>query len=172
MTVPRDLIRCDLDLVYPPLVRLGLTVLSRCLDRGARYYWASGFRSWGDQHQLRLRYLNGGARAAPAGLSAHNYGLAADFTFDWDPVRPGLQPRWGDGDYDILGEEAERVGLVWGKSFGDRPHLNWPKFVSGKELSALRGVWKTSVEILPLMTLKTDIWPIVQKASPLGDTAL
>lgn len=66
-----------------------------------------------------------GPRAAPAGRSAHNFGLAVDVALDGDP-KPGLQMLW----------DTKHAGWLWlktksilhprlknGWSFGDWPHL-------------------------------------------------
>lgn len=144
--MPAELVkRINLDLLYPPFFERLLNVLAACRARGSDYYVTFGFRSWAEQHQLRALYLAGkGGKAAPAGLSAHNYGIAVDLAPDGDLKRPGLQPVWTDAAYVVLGEEVKRVGLVWGASFGDKPHVQWPGFVNGKELSVLNDMWKVA----------------------------
>lgn len=144
--MPTELVkRVNLDLIYPPLLEDVLEVLAACRKRGADYYAIFGYRSWAEQHQLRQRYLNGtGGRAAPAGYSAHNYGLAFDFARDGDPAKAGLQPVWNAKDYDVLGDEAQKRGLVWGASFNDRPHVQIAKYVSGGQLEPLRKVWNAT----------------------------
>jgi peptidoglycan L-alanyl-D-glutamate endopeptidase CwlK len=75
---------------------------------------------------------------APAGLSAHNYGLGVDF------VRMvGVTPSWHEGDYATLGEEAAKVGLEWGGHWRepDRPHVQWPGYVTTQQLLPLRKVY-------------------------------
>lgn len=77
-----------------------------------------------------------GPRAAPPGVSRHNFWLAADFTFDLEPAKRGLQPDWKAPEYLILGEEMQRLGLVWGGDWNgngkrergedDMPHVEWP----------------------------------------------
>ena len=140
--MPTELVRrVNLDLLFPPFVEKLLAALAACQTRGQDYYAISGFRPWDEQARLWAKFQAGGPRAAPAGLSAHNYGLAVDLAPDGDPNKAGLQPDWSDAKYTILGEEAQKAGLVWGASFNDKPHVQWPGFVSGVELGALKTVW-------------------------------
>jgi len=130
--------RVDLDRVYLPFVAVALEVVARCEARGASYVATFGFRSVEEQAELRRFFLAGkGGKAAPAGLSAHCYGLAFDFVRDGD-AKPGVQPDWRLPAYRVLGEETVKAGLVWGGSFGDAPHIQWPGYVSGPQLAALR----------------------------------
>jgi peptidoglycan LD-endopeptidase CwlK len=141
--VPADLIRIDLDKCYGPFVERALEMLARCRDRGADYFVTYGYRSWAESDKLHALWLEGlGGRAAPGGFSAHNYGLAWDLTRDADTKKKGLQPTWDSKAYDVLGEEAKRAGLVWGASFNDKPHVQWPGYVSAKQLGPLRSLWR------------------------------
>lgn len=141
--VPVDLIRVDLDRLYLPFVHRLLDVLAACRARGADYYVISGYRSLEEQDLL---YAQGRTMAghvvthARGGSSPHNYGLAADLTRDGRLDRKGLQPDWDAESYAILGEEAERVGLVWGGRWvrPDRPHVQWPGYVTSEQLHTLR----------------------------------
>jgi peptidoglycan L-alanyl-D-glutamate endopeptidase CwlK len=157
--------RVDIGLLYPPFLERLIEATGRAADRGAQYWWVRGFATWAEQHQLRQKFLNGtGGRAAPAGLSAHNYGLGSDFTFDADNDAPGLQPSWKDSQYEALGEEVTRAGLVWGASFKDRPHVNWPGFVSAKELAPLQGIWQaTSGTVVDRLRA---VWSYVDSHTP------
>lgn len=87
----------------------------------------SGFRSLVEQRVLWDKYQAGGARAAPPGKSAHNFGLAVDVALDGDPDRPGLQPDWkpdpGDGWYWLRDAIRPHPRLHHGSSFGDWPHI-------------------------------------------------
>jgi len=89
----------------------------------------SGYRSMLDQWDLRQKYLNGGALAAAPGSSYHNYMLAGDVA---------ILNKDGSFNYNIsdkVGKEGERVGLTWGKSFGDSPHF---QNSTGTSISALK----------------------------------
>ncbi len=134
--------RIDLDLCYLPFVEKAIAVLAACRKRGQDYMPTFGYRSFGAQLTLHKTYLAGnGGKAAPAGLSAHNYGLAWDLCADLDRDQGGLQPAWNAKYYLILGEETEKAGLVWGGRFNDSPHIQWPGFVSGAQLRTLRKIW-------------------------------
>lgn len=98
------------------------------------WYVTEGFRSLERSAQLYAAYLKGGPRAAPAGKSAHNFGLAIDVSLDGDPSKPGNQPTWN----------TKMAGWVWlkersiphprlrnGWSFNDWPHIErykWQQF--------------------------------------------
>ena len=134
-----DLIkRIDLDLLYAPLRDTVLDCLAACRRRGFDYYVTEGHRTYGRSHVLHQAFLEGiGPRAAPGGRSAHNFGLAVDLVLDVDVKKRGLQPSWTAEAFDVAGEEATRLGLDWGKRFGDMPHVGWRGFVSAAELRPL-----------------------------------
>lgn len=68
-------------------------------------WWVTyGYRSLDEQAVLHAKYLAGGPRAAPAGRSAHNFGLAVDVVLD-DP-KPGFQPLW----------DTQLAGWLWLKA--------------------------------------------------------
>ncbi len=130
---------------YPEFLDRLLEMKAKAAERGAHYYSLYGYRSLAQQADLRKKYLAGtGGKAAPAGLSGHNYGLADDSCADDNPA-PGLQPTWDPKKYETLGEEAARVGLIWGASFGDRPHVQWPHYISGAQLEPLYKLWNTYI---------------------------
>lgn len=157
--------RVDLSHIYPPFLERVLVVLARCEARGASYFAVEGFRTYSRSLALQLEHLKGGPRAAAAGKSAHNFGLAFDFAFDAEPQVPGLQPRWAPGDYSILGEEAQRVGLVWGGTFNDSPHVQWPGFVAASELYPLDSAWRASTS-LPVLQRLAVVWDYVSSYGP------
>lgn len=156
--------KIDLDLFYPPFLERLLVLKARCLARGARYLCTYGYRSWGESHQLYLDHLKGGPKAAPAGLSAHNYGLASDEALVIQET-PKRVCRWGEKDFDILGEEAEKLGLVWGGRFKDKPHVNWPGFTSGAELQPLLKIWSSNNN-LPIPERLRKVWDYVDLNGP------
>jgi peptidoglycan L-alanyl-D-glutamate endopeptidase CwlK len=157
--------KIDLDLFYPPYLERLLALKARCIQRGAKYITTYGYRTWGESHQLHLEHLKGGPRAAPAGLSAHNYGLASDEALILSGsgakrVTSAKQP-----DLVILVEEAEALGLVSGKNFKDWPHLNWPGFTSGAELQPLLKIWRGNQDLtLPKRLRK--VWDFVDQFGP------
>jgi hypothetical protein len=89
------------------------------------WYVLSGWRSTAEQAQLWAIYQAGGPRAAPAGRSAHEYGLAIDVVLD-SSDRPGLQPSWvtnAAGWQWLAAQVTDHPTLVHGRTFGDWPHL-------------------------------------------------
>jgi peptidoglycan LD-endopeptidase CwlK len=135
----RNFTRVDLGRVYLPLAAVAFEVVARCEARGAGYIATFGSRSLEEQAELYRLYREGkGGKAAPAGLSAHNYGLAFDFCRDGDRSKPGLQPDWRGAAFKELGEESQRAGLVWGGAFADAPHVQWPGYVNATSLASLR----------------------------------
>lgn len=129
--------------LYPPFLARVVRMLNGCLGRSppASYVATLGFRTFEHQDRLWRIHKAGGPRAAPPGLSAHNYGIGIDFARDGDLERAGLQPVWHSRDYTALGEEAKRAGLGWGGKFGDRPHVEMLGFSSAEELAPLLALW-------------------------------
>lgn len=156
--------KLDLRLYYPPFLEALIRVKQRCLDRGAAYVSYFGFRSMGESHRLRMLYLSGkGPRAAPAGRSAHNFGLGDDSALDGDRTTPGLQADWATKRYLILKEEAEREGLHCGAAYDDHGHLSWPGW-EGKKLDKLMPVWNAS-KAPTLIPRLEEVWSYVRKHS-------
>lgn len=157
--------RIDLDLLYTPFLERLLEAKARARARGVDYYSLEGYRTYGRSHFLYGQWLSGkGGRAAPAGASSHNFGLATDECRDIDLTKPGLQPRWKDADYDILGEEVQRLGLHWGAGYGDRPHVSWPGFVSRAQLAPLDKIYRHTEGDLAVKL--QAVWLHVTKNSP------
>jgi peptidoglycan LD-endopeptidase CwlK len=106
------------------------------------WYVTEAFRSLERSDELYAAYksfLDGkgppAPRAAPAGRSAHNFGLAIDVALDSDSARPGLQADWmpneGDGWYWLRDTVKTHPRLHSGASFNDWPHIErfqWEKF--------------------------------------------
>jgi len=96
-----------------------------------------GYRTMRRSNDLFIAYrLQGGPRAAPGGLSPHNYGYAIDVALDGDPIKPGLQAIW-----DVKNPAWLRlVAAIWkhprlrsGRWYSDWPHierLNWKDYVA------------------------------------------
>jgi hypothetical protein len=98
------------------------------------WYVTYGFRTFNEQKELYKKYLAGGPKAAPPGLSPHEYGLAVDIVPDVDDTKPGLQPDWITSSTRWLWLFAKVLihpRLKSGKSFQDDDHverLNWKKY--------------------------------------------
>jgi peptidoglycan L-alanyl-D-glutamate endopeptidase CwlK len=134
--------RVFLGLYYPAFRAKVIAAKTKLAEQGKFFWSIYGFRSFAEQAKLRDAYLNRkGGRAAPPGLSAHQYGLADDSCLDGDNIAPGLQPRWDAPGYADLGAELAKQGLVWGGGFGDMPHANFAGYVSGAELRPLMFRW-------------------------------
>jgi peptidoglycan LD-endopeptidase CwlK len=144
--VPRDLLlRVDWSLIYPPLREKMFDLAAACRARGADYFAISGYRSPEEQAKL---YFQG--RTTPGkivtnakpGFSAHQYGIAVDWCRDADLDRRGLQPDWSLAAYEILAEEAERLGLEaalrW-KRFREGPHVQLPLTSRNLSVPMLKG---------------------------------
>lgn len=162
--MPADLIRrgdgtfrIDLDWIFPPFLEKYLKLLDLCRQRGQLYYPTSGYRSFKEQSERNIAYVNYqlflkgqgpkvpfAGKAVAAGLSAHNYGIAIDTAPDKDPAKPGLQADYSQARYNVLIEACRELGLVNGVHFGDSPHVQEPQFVSGKQLAKLRAIFLTA----------------------------
>lgn len=148
--MPSDLVRVDLDALYPPFVELVLKLQANCRLRGADYYSVSGFRTPKEQLKLWQKGRNAaGAVVDPKKVvtnvkfGAHNAGVAVDFCFDGDRKIPKLQPSYKLEDYRILAEEAQDLGLEAGfywRSFKDGPHVQLPLEKHHITLTMLRGL--------------------------------
>jgi len=158
--------RVYLGAYYPKFRELLIDAKTRAAERGAFYWSTFGFRSIATQQALYTAYKAGtGGKAAPPGKSAHQYGLADDSTFDL-ALTPGLQPSWREADYNILGEELKRAGLVWGAGFGDRPHANYPAFVSGAQLLPLYRLWNNCPKGMTDDARLLEIWRYLDTLPP------
>jgi hypothetical protein len=98
------------------------------------WYVQMAFRSLEEQAELYARFKQGGPKAAPPGLSAHNYGLAIDIVLDRDDTMPGLQPTWDvqlPGWHWLFKALEFHPSLKSGVGFGDGGHIerrHWEAF--------------------------------------------
>ena len=149
--MPADLIRIDLDPLYPEFMDALLELLARCRARGSDYFLTGGFRTPEEQLELWKRGRNkAGAVVKPSEVvtrvkfSAHCVGIAADLTKDAKPMTKGLQPTWNRADYEVLAEEAEKLNLEAGhrwRNFPDSPHVQLPYEKKNLTLSMMRGLY-------------------------------
>lgn len=146
------LTRIDLTMINPDFLARIREMLAACRAAGADYWATSGHRSAAEQDAL---YAQG--RTKPGNVvtnsqgfqSAHNFGIAIDFTRDKDVAKAGLQPSWDAPDYDLLGKEAVACGLAWGGNFTklkDRPHVQVAGYVSASELEPLKQAYLAAAE--------------------------
>lgn len=130
--------RVDLLALYLPFRDRYLECLVACHERGFDYYAISGTRLDPEQDALfaigRTKTADGTwivdlkkiVTRAKAGESDHSFGVGADSSMDKDLDRAGLQPSWAFPDYQVLAEEARRLGLnalYWSTSFREGPHV-------------------------------------------------
>lgn len=123
--------RLDEKSIHPVLWAKAQQLVEACAARGYHYYAISGYRSVEEQNALfaQGRSTKGAiVTNARGGQSAHNFGLAIDFCKDADKTRGGLQPDWNAHEYEVLAEEAKKLGLEPGLywQFKDAPHVQLP----------------------------------------------
>lgn len=129
--------RINLDLLYPEFRDRCLDLLADAQDHGLTFVATEGFRSFERSQALYVTYKRGGPRAAPPGLSAHNYGMAIDvMAFD-----KNKQGTWLPEAYEPLRELCVKHKLAWGGLFKDMPHIGHPDFVTGAQLTPLAKLW-------------------------------
>lgn len=145
-----------MDLLYPPFLGALLDLQMECKLLGSPYKVYSGHRQFDEQRQLYYKYLDGGPKAAPPGLSAHNYGMAVDCAL----LLPDGKLSWLGEHYETLEKTAEKHGLVTGKAFGDRPHVQVPNYVTGTQLWPLKTVYNRTPGT-ELEKLKA-VWNVVE----------
>ncbi len=158
--MPSSLVRMlNLDYLYPPFLQELLNFLAECRMLGYEYKCYSGFRATDEQRKLYEAYLAGGAKAAPPGLSAHNYGLAIDCA----RLMPSGKVSWDKADYDMLLKVIGKHRLVSGASFGDLPHVQWPDYVSARQLLPLKQLYNATSgeELSRLKSVWTSLSPKV-----------
>lgn len=140
--MPKDLWKgsVNLDYLYPPFLEAVLNLQTECRMLGVDYKVYSGFRPHDEQRELYDKYLKGGPLAAPAGLSSHNYGLAVDCA----RLQANKLLSWTEDDYDVLLRTIPKHGLVSGASFKDLPHVQWPGYVSARQLLPLKVLFNST----------------------------
>ncbi len=100
----------------------------------ARWLITHGYRSWAEQDALHKIHLAGGPRAAPAGSSAHNYGLAIDVALDRDPKTTAWEMDWDARKADwqrLFAALKKHPRLQSGIHFADGAHIQryrWTRY--------------------------------------------
>lgn len=100
-------------------------------ETGIPIYLFCGYRSFEDQLKLwkiGRRGVDGERKVTNSlpGQSFHNYGLAADYVFDADLLKPQVQWSWDSKfPWDKIGIVSKRLGINWGGNFKsvDKPHI-------------------------------------------------
>lgn len=154
--MPASLVkRINLDFVYPTFLEKALEVLAACAARNATYIATSGYRSYSEQEQLWMQgRLRPGTIVTKAhgGQSSHNFGLAIDVA----RIMPDGKASWKAEDYSVYGEEIARLGLHWGITYKDAPHMSVTGLVSATELKPLDKIYQDA-KGEPLDKLK-QVW--------------
>lgn len=136
--MPSDLVsRIDLDYLEPAFLESLLNLLAEARGLGFEFFATEGFRSFERSRELYEKYRKGGPRAAPAGFSAHNYGLAVDLARRIGPKTVS----WKPADYEPLKDLCAKHDLAWGGDFKDWPHVSHTRFVNSRDLMVLRKAW-------------------------------
>ena len=140
--------RLDLSKIYPVFLLKICQTLYDCLEQDHIYIATSGFRSYKEQSLLYAQGRTAPGRIvtkAKAGQSAHNYGIAMDFSRDLDPRTPGLQPSWALKDMQNLIDTSVahnlNPGALW-VSFKDVPHVDLGIKRHGVTLSQLDAIYR------------------------------
>lgn len=170
-----NLHRLDLETLFPPFVAKLREALATLSETDTTYVATLGYRTPDEQARL---YFQGRTTAgaivtkARPWYSAHNYGIAVDFCRMLDDAVVSWEPQ----DFDALGEAVNAVGLVWGGDWKtpDRPHVQWPCFVTAEQLEPLRFVWRqaAAADASPLgavwayVTAHTDTQPMRVASQP------
>jgi peptidoglycan L-alanyl-D-glutamate endopeptidase CwlK len=111
----------------PVFMQRALLVFARMEARGYQMALLEGYRS--PERQDSLASIGPNVTRARAYQSQHQYGLALDAA----PVLNGRlviseRDPWAMQAYQVFGEEAEKLGLVWGGhwTFRDYGHIESP----------------------------------------------
>jgi peptidoglycan L-alanyl-D-glutamate endopeptidase CwlK len=124
--------RIDTLHLYQPFLERLNGLLNACAARGAIYVATGALRTYEQQDALYAqgRTKPGGiVTQAKGGQSLHNFAIAVDFCRHAGPSYQGhLIPDYRDEQYEILAQEAERLGLESGLrwKFKDSPHIQLP----------------------------------------------
>lgn len=148
----------DLDYLEPGFRDSVFLLLANCKAKGKKYLVTEGYRSWARSHALHGAFLGGGPRAAPAGFSAHNYGLAVDAYLILKPSPKRVVSMKAE-DFECLISEAKKLGLHCGMK-DDLPHVGHPQYVTAKDLKPLKAVWDANPTLDDLNRLKA-VWAVM-----------
>lgn len=137
------LVRINLDVLYPPFAQKLKDLTAELNAKGVNYWAISGERTVNEQNSLYAlgrtiknpdgydavkKPLGNVVTKAKGGQSFHNFAIAADFCYDKDINRAGLQPDYNIAKYSDLAKAATDIGLESGFywKFQDAPHLQLP----------------------------------------------
>jgi peptidoglycan L-alanyl-D-glutamate endopeptidase CwlK len=124
--------RIRTDHLYQPFCERLNALITACEARSCIYVATSGLRTYEEQEALyeRGRTLPGGiVTKARGGQSPHQFYCAVDFCKHAGSTYTGkLIPDYRNSQYEVLAQEAERLGLESGLrwKFKDSPHIQLP----------------------------------------------
>jgi len=152
--------RINCDYLNPDFLERLLNLLASASYEYRNYVCYFGYRSYKEQRMLYQAHQFGGPRAAPPGLSAHNYGFAVDVFYQ----TAGGKASWDEAFYMPLKELCADHKLAWGGDFKDWGHIGMPGYVSGAELKPLLKTWQALPHSSDLVKLQA-LW----KSLPQGN---
>ncbi len=114
----------NIETLHPKVRPLATALLIEAHNIGLNFVITSGSRTYEEQAVLRVKYINGGPKAARPGYSNHNFGLAFDVT-----EFRGPEPVWESPNYRKVGTIGKKLGLFWGGDWKggdtDEPHFEF-----------------------------------------------
>lgn len=128
-----------IDKLHPGLIPICNEFVRRCKDSGLNVLVTETFRTKSEQDEI---YAQGRTKPgniisnAPYPKSPHCWGVAFDFCRN---VK-GREYDDSDGFFAKCGAVGKSLGLTWGgdwKTFVDKPHLEWTKYMPGSSTSWL-----------------------------------
>lgn len=131
-----------------PQVRHDLSlILIECERAGVGIRYTQALRTFEYQNDLYQKYLKGGPKAAPPGLSYHEYGLAVDIclyhkdgSISYDMTEDMDKDKIKD--FEEVAKIFELYGWRWGKAFKDPDHFEKSFGYSVQGLKHLKSIGK------------------------------
>jgi peptidoglycan L-alanyl-D-glutamate endopeptidase CwlK len=168
--IAKNKVRLDDPHVHTVVRDRGYELIRRMYKKNIWIIFVQAFRSIEYQNQLysqgRFGHPGEIVTNAKGGSSAHNYGLALDYTIlladgrtiSWNDVRDGNHN--GLADWLEVAREAENLGFEWGGhwEFVDKPHIQMLFGLTIKQLIA----GKRPSNVIPMPAPK----PVVPKVNP------
>ena len=119
--------------LQPGFRKKAIELLKQARKQGIELRLITGVRGCDEQNSLYAQgrtVLGSIVTNARCGMSAHQYGIAADFV----EFKDG-KPQWNSPNWETIGRIGENLGLEWGGrwKFIDKPHF---QFLQGKSISS------------------------------------
>jgi len=121
-----------IDALHPDVKPLALELINQASQVSINIYLTETFRP----ASIQQKYYNQG-RKSPGSIvtnaqplqSYHQYGLAFDIAFKGSISYPNDNALWQK-----VGEIGEKTGLIWGGRFNDKPHFEYYRGYTWKDL--------------------------------------